>query len=224
MNSVFNQLKKETVKVDLAGKTYFRGSLIESNGEIIVLYDGKDFIYIPMSHVDNISVSQNEAENILTPLTLPSILNGKQENVLTLDEMLNLSKGMYTEIYVANRQPIHGLIYNVMSDYFIFHSPIYKTIYISKQHLKWLIPFHEQKRPFELTDDELKVSSNNQFESSFKRQVERMKNKIVMFNLGEHSHHIGKLMNVYDQIVELRTARGNTILLNMTHIKSIHEV
>ncbi|MEL3961515.1 DUF2642 domain-containing protein [Lysinibacillus endophyticus] len=224
MNNVFNQFKKEIVKVDLVGKSDFRGTLIESNDEIIVLFDGDDFVYIPMNHVDNISVVQDEMDTIQRPSILPTYLNGNDEKVLTFDEMLNLAKGFYTEIYFANRQPIHGIIYNVMSDYFIFHSPIYKTLYISKQHLKWFIPFLDQQRPFDLTDKELKNRSKTTFEASFERQIEKMKNKLVVFNLGEQSHHIGKLVNMNNKMIEIRTARGNTILLNLEHIKSMHEV
>ena len=224
MNNVFNQFNKEIVKVDLVGKLVFKGTLIESNHEIIVIFDGNDFVYLPVKHVENISLAQDDIDTIEKPSFIPTYLNGNDEKVLTLDEMLNLAKGFYTEIYFANRQPIHGIIYNVMSDYFIFHSPIYKTLYISKQHLKWLIPFLDQQRPFDLTDEELKYSSKTKFEASFERQIEMMKNKLVVFNLGEQSQHIGKLVNMYNKMIEIRTAHGNSVLLNLEHIKSIHEV
>ncbi|RUL56856.1 DUF2642 domain-containing protein [Lysinibacillus antri] len=224
MNKIFSQFKQETIKVDLAGKSYFRGSLIDSSKEILVLFDGKDFIYIPMIHVENITVAQNEGENIQMPLTLPSFLEADNQKELTLDEMLTQSQGIYTEIYVANRQPIHGLIDTVMSDYFIFHSPIYKTIYISKQHLKWLIPYPEQKKPYDHSTVDLQMGSKNSRVSHFEALIASMVNKLVIFNLGEHTHHIGKLVQIHGKMVELRTARGNTVLLNIQHIKSLHEV
>ena len=108
-------------------------------------------------------------------------------------------------------------------NYFVFYSPIYKTMYIALNHLKWLIPY--SKNPYGLDDHNFLVQSNNELlANAFETQVENLKNKLVMFNMGEKPNHIGKINNVNDQIVEIQTARSYPTYLNLCHIKTLHEV
>ena len=51
---------------------------------------------------------------------------------------------------LAGNAPIHGYVTSVMNDYIVFYSPVYKTVYISLKHLKWLIPYKENQVPYAL--------------------------------------------------------------------------
>lgn len=224
MKNIFDQVKKEIVKVDLAGKSFVKGSIVESSSEIVVLYDGNDFLYISTEHIENVSVMQNE-DDIQQPSTFPSSIKKDETLDFTFVHVLTQAIGMYTELFVTNRQPLHGTITNVMQDYIVFYSPIYKTMYIPIKHLKWIIPYSEQQRPYQLSDEELQVKQiGESFVHRFDLQVEKMKNKLVVFNLGEKTHFIGKLINVHGKIIELHTARKNTAFINMQHIKTMHIV
>ncbi|MBM7607317.1 hypothetical protein JOD29_000554 [Lysinibacillus composti] len=223
MYNIFSQVIKETVKITLAGQIFFNGSIIDLSKEIVVLFNGKDYIYIPMEHIENVSVDQDE-EIIQQPTNFPSVISKDDKNDFSLTYMLNEAIGMYTEIYVANKQPIHGTITQVQSNYFVFHSPIYKTMYIATKHLKWLIPYTENQKPYTLTDDELKVSAKKGIlPQHFEHLVHSMRDKLVVVNQGEKPYHIGKISKVHGAIIELQTARTNTTYLNLEHIKTIHE-
>lgn len=222
VKNIFEQVKKETVKVHLAGKIFVKGSIIELSEEILILYDGNDFMYISMEHIENVSVVQDE-EEIQQPTTFPSTIKKEADSDYTLVQVLKQAKGMYTEVYVTNKHSLHGTITAVMDDYIVFYSPISKTIYIPFKHLKWIIPYSEHQRPYQLSDGELDGTAFNEtYENLFALQVEKMKNKLVVFNLGEKSYFIGKLMNVHGKIIKLQTARRNATFINMQHIKTMH--
>lgn len=225
MFHIFDQVNKETVNVGFAGKVEMKGSYIDSSSEILVLFDGNDFVYIPINHIENVSVATDKEDEIQQPSSFSNAISNDDKNELTLMYILTQAKNMYTEINVANKQPIHGKITDVFKDYFIFYSPIYKTMYIAIDHLKWLIPYASQQKPFNLTDEEIQVSAASQpLVDSFERQVNSMMDQLVVFNLGEKNHHIGKIMKLNGNIIELQTARSNSTYLNLQHIKTMHQV
>ncbi|MGE7625479.1 DUF2642 domain-containing protein [Viridibacillus sp. NPDC096237] len=227
MNTTFQDFDNEIVKLDLSGKNHHVGNIVEFGNDLIVLFNGTDYIYIPFEHILNLSIAidKDHKDAISEPLESPSIASKANKNDLTLTNVLTQAQGMFVEIYVTNNQPLHGYISHIMEDYFVFHSPIYKTMIIATKHLKWLIPYSHNQRPFGLTDHNLSVKPfTKPLLKTIKEQVEKMQNELVVFNLGEKLHHVGKIKNFNGLVVEIETARNVSVFLNLLHIKTIHRV
>ena len=55
-------------------------------------------------------------------------------------------------------------------------------------------------------------------------QIEKLKDQIVVFNMGESNNHIGKINNIEDQIIEIQTGRTQPFFLNLQYVKTLHQV
>ena len=115
---------------------------------MIVLFNGTDFVYIPLDHIQSFRVDCDNENDIKDPTEFPSIITEENKEDLSFGEVLTQAKGKYVEIYVTGSQPLHGHITSIMNNYFVFQSPIYKTMYISINHLKWLIPYAQNEKPY----------------------------------------------------------------------------
>jgi hypothetical protein len=142
---------------------------------------------------------------------------------MSLRKVLTSAKGMFTEIYVTSNQPLHGYITSIMNNYFVFYSPVYKTMLISLNHLKWLIPYTYNQRPYSLTNEDFPLKPVPfSLARSFDIQLEKHIGELVIFNIGDNPNLIGKLQSVQDSFIELITARQEAVYLNLSHIKTIH--
>ena len=103
---------------------------------MIVLFNGTDFVYIPLNHIQSFKVDCDNENDIEDPTEFPSIITEENEENLSFGEVLTQAKGKYVEIYVTGSQPLHGCITSIMNNYFVFQSPIYKTMYIAIDHLE----------------------------------------------------------------------------------------
>ncbi|MFF3100757.1 DUF2642 domain-containing protein [Viridibacillus arvi] len=223
MNNTLQNFDSEIVRLDLSGKKHHIGNIVELGNDLIVLFNGTDYIYIPFDHILNLAIDKDNKDEISEPLESPRIISNENKNDLTLTNVLTQARGMFVEIYVTNNQPLTGYISHIMNDYFIFHSPIYKTMNIAIKHLKWLIPYNNNKRPYGLSEQEFTIQPYNEpLFNSLKEQVEKMQNELVVFNLSEKLHHTGKIKNIKGLIVEIETARNVSTFLNLLHIKTIH--
>ena len=222
---MIRNLNKETVKLDISGKKVLEGIIVDSGSDMIVLYNGEDYYYISNNHIHAVKTNGSSENSIIMPTETPDIVLNNNKDDLTLEKVLSRAVGIYCEIYVTGNQALHGYISNIMDDYFVFQSPIYKTIYIKIEHLKWLIPYSNNHSPYKLSDNDFQVQTfNENLSNTFEKQIENLKNKLVVFNQGENVNHIGRMNNIKGHIVELQTARGNSIYLNLYHLKSMYKV
>ena len=218
------QSQKEYVTVSLIGDKLFKGIIFDSGSDIIVLFNGEDFIYIPVSHIEYIVADTPDAEFVESPNFSSILLNNLQKD-LSLDSILKEAKGIYQELCVINKKSLHGTILDVLDDYIVFYSPIYKKIYIAKRHVKWLIPYMPSERPYNLSEAELNwQQAEKEYLKYYVQQIAQLTNKLVVINLSEKIHHIGKIKNISDTMLELQTARAKSIHVNIAHIQTIHEV
>ncbi|QFF98270.1 DUF2642 domain-containing protein [Psychrobacillus glaciei] len=224
MNKIIQSLMKEIVQIEVSGKNQINGTVIDLGSDIMVLFNGEDFMYIPIKHVHGFRVGRNNEYDIQYPTEFPSIIADENNQELSIIEVLNQAKGNYVELFVTNDKPLHGYIKQIMSNYFEFFSPIYKTMYISMSHLKWLIPYRQNESPYELGDKKLLQTSNDSLASSFETHVENLKDKIVVLNIGSNNSKIGKIKDVQQQIVEIQPARTQSIYINLDHIQTLHQV
>jgi hypothetical protein len=210
----------ENIKLEISGGKILTGILVEVGSDIVIIYNGKDFQYVPIVHVHHIRFPSESEQEIQQPVD-PPIIDYEQE--LSVRKILTSAKGMFTEIYVTSNQPIHGYITSIMNNYFVFHSPVHKTMFISLNHLKWLIPYDNDQSPYSLPRQDLPLRPVNiSLARSFEIQMEKQVGKLVIFNIGENPNTIGKLQGIRDNILELVTARGECLYLNVNHIKTMH--
>lgn len=225
LNKIIQSLVKQVVKIEVSGKKLINGTVIDIGSDMIVLYNGTDFVYIPINHIQNFKVDCDNESEIEGPEGFPNITTGENKEYLSFGEVLTQAKGKYIEIYVTGGQPLHGYITGIMNNYFVFQSPVYKTMYISLKHLKWLIPYAQNEGPYGSDNHNVSLQADNDsLASIFEIQVEKFKNKIVVFNAGGNKSIIGKVNEIEDQIVEIQTARANFIYLNLDHIQTVHKV
>lgn len=216
---------KEIIGLEISGGKFLKGSIIEMSNDIVVLFDGNDYLYIPFNHVQNLTLIKNYQDTMNEP-SEPSLLDtDTDKKELTFPNILTQAQGIYTEIYVTGKTPIHGYISNIMNDYIVVQSPIYSSIYIASTHIKWLIPYYTNQTPYGLTEKVFTIKPYNELlPSTFAAQIEKMRDKLVVINLGEKENYIGKINNVKGPIVEIQTARTNQSYLNLSHIQTIHQM
>lgn len=215
----FQPFLNKTIEVELSGKYNLRGLLLDVGNDLIVLFNGEDYIYIPLIHVQNSFEIKNEEITYENPTSFPI----EREDAVSVRSILTNSKGMFSEIQISGHQSVHGYVTTILSDYFVFYSPVYKTMFIPITHLKWLIPYHASQTPYSLMNTMLPVNpSSLTFSRSFELQLQKLIGQIVVFDLGTNSKRIGQLKSVNRNFVELITAKEETTLINLQHIKSVH--
>ncbi|AOV07547.1 DUF6897 domain-containing protein [Sporosarcina ureilytica] len=225
MNKIIRNLVHEVVRIKSSGTHSITGTLIDVGDDIIVLFNGKEFMYISIDHIQNFDVDRDILDDIESPTGFPSIIAQDTNKDLSLEEVVTQAIGTFVEIYVTGDQPLYGHITSVMNDYFVFQSPVYQTMYISLHHLKWLIPYTQIKKPYGLDNYPIPVQANKELlASAFDAQVEKFKNKIVVFNISGNKSYLGKLNDFEDQIIEIQTVKTHPIYLNFKHIKTMHQV
>lgn len=224
VSKALRRLIGELVQVELSGKKVILGKVIDVGVDLIVLSRGQEYVYIPLLHMKNIKVMDNDEIEM-------NFDSGEGIVGIVLDEHFSLrkalinAKGMFLELYVTGNEPIHGYITSVLNNYFVFYSPIYKTMYIPLNHFKWIVPYQNNKRPYGLNEQEFPVRPTSMpVARSFEVQIEKLKDKLVIFNLGENNTTIGKINDIVDNVIELETVKETKIYLNMQHIKTVHTV
>ncbi|PFA68198.1 DUF2642 domain-containing protein [Bacillus sp. AFS015802] len=221
MKHVYSKFTGDAVVIELTGKKTITGYLVEAGNEVLIVYNGDDYIYLSTSHIKNMSIVSKEMIGIDKPSDSPLL---EQEDPLSLRKILTTAKGVFLEIYTMGNQPIHGYITGIMNNYFVFYSPVYKTMYISLQHLKWLIPYSTNLSPYRLAKENLPVNPTSAISlaRSFEVQLEKLCGHLIVLNLGVNEELIGKIEKVDGNIMELVTAKGESLYLNMQHIQTVH--
>lgn len=208
------------VELEVSGKAKLVGKLIDVGLDIIVINNGKDYLYIPLLHIHNIQENTDPDSEIYH--LSEELLFDDNEMISYRNTLVN-AKGRFVEIYVTGNKSIHGYVTAVLNDYFVFYSPVYKSMFISINHLKWLTPYQTDITPYTLSNEVLPVKPTNiPLQRSLDDQLKKFEGKLVVFDLGDHPKKIGLLKQVQNNILELVTASGETIFWKLTHIKSIH--
>ncbi len=210
----------QQVSVHLPGKKFFNGILIDTGQDILVVFNGRKYIYIPLLHVSRIQRNTDPSEYVPSP-TVASIAD--EVEPMTTRTILRNTKGTFVEIFVAGKLPFYGYVMEILHDYFVFYSPVYKTMFISLSHLKWLIPHHSNVNPYTISNESLLSSSSNvPAQSFFENQLKKEEGKLVIFDGGDNDAKFGLLKKVENNLAEISVANGESVFLNLTHIKSVH--
>ncbi len=209
----------EKIYVQLSGGNYFEGILTDYGRDVLVLYNGQKYYYIPWLHVHRVSLSNNYKDKIDQP-TGPSI--AEDSGTISYRKILSNAKGIFAEIYVTGNITFHGNIINVLSDYIVFYSPVFKMLYIPLSHLKWLTPYNHNANPYNAKINLLPENANMSFSRLFDTQLKKEEGKFVVFDGGIDPMKIGILKRVEEGVIELIVASGEVTLLRLNHIKSYH--
>lgn len=208
------------VRVEVSGGTIVQGVLVDVGADIVVVYTGKEYLYIPYLHIHHIKLHVDPANQITSPF--PEIPLQEETNISYRKTLVN-AKGRFVEIYVIGNKTIHGYITSVLNDYFVFYSPVYKTMFISLQHLKWLIPYQKSITPYTLGNDLLPVQPTTlALQRSLEEQLKKTEGQLVIFDIGDHPMKIGLLKQVQNNMVELVTANGESVYWKIHHLKIVH--
>jgi hypothetical protein len=210
------------IKMEISGKKFLKGMLIDIGSDLWVLFNGIDYLYIPTIHIQNWQFLKKDEIDEITFNDEPTPIYNHNEEI-SLRKTLTSAKGIFTEIFVTSNQSLHGYIISIMNNYFVFYSPIYKTMFISLNHLKWLIPYTNNQRPYGLSNANLPVNpSNLTFARSFEVQLDKLTGELIVFNIGENENVIGKLQTIKNNFIELISAKEDLIYLHLQHIKTVH--
>jgi hypothetical protein len=210
------------IKLEISGKKIISGLLVDIGSDLWVVFNGNDYLYIPIIHIQNWQFLKHDEIAEISFNDEPTPIYNHNEEI-SLRKTLTAAKGIFTEIYVTSKQALHGYIISIMNNYFVFYSPIYKTMFISLHHLKWLIPYTSNQRPYGLSNSSLPVNpSGHTFARSFEVQIEKCVGELIVFNIGENENVIGKVQGIKNNFVELISAKEDPVFVNMQHIKTVH--
>jgi hypothetical protein len=214
------ELVGKTIDVEISGKIRITGVLIDVGSDIIVIYHDPEFFYIPFVHVQHVELSSIQKDQLEDTPDLPIHYEASK---ISYRKVLNNAKGQFVEIYVNGNKSIHGYVTSIMNDYFAFYSPVYKTIFVSLDHVKWLIPSSLNSTPYSLANQHFPVNPTTiPLSRTFEQQCKRLEGSLVVFDLGDHPNKIGLLVKLEGSTLKLITANGKTLLWNLRHMKTFH--
>lgn len=218
---VLQQFVGQQVIVEISGNNNCMGKIIDLGLDIMVVVNKQQFYYIPLVNVQNVRL--NSESSMETELISDEMPIDYQEDSLSFRKILNNAKGRFVEIYVTGNKTIHGYLTSIMNDYFVFYSPVYKAIFVSMNHLKWLIPYHAHLTPYSLNNQSLPLNPINvSLSRTFEGQCEKLKGNLVVFDFGDNTKKIGLLHKVENGSVELINANGDKVIWNLQHLKTVY--
>jgi hypothetical protein len=216
----FHQWVGKNIEIEIAGKKQKEGILIDTGLDIMVLYSKEKFFYIPLVHVQSIKSSARQENELLN---IPDVPIHHQTDSISYRKILDNAKGRFIELYVTGNNAIHGYLTSIMNDYFAFYSPIYKTVFVPLDHVKWVVPYPFNATPYSLQPHHFPVSPVSiPLSRSFEQQCKRLEGNLVVFDLGDQPDKIGLLEKVESSKVEMKNANGETLLWNLQHLKTLH--
>ncbi|MCP1306708.1 DUF2642 domain-containing protein [Paenibacillus tyrfis] len=213
MRSYINQY----VELSVSGKKdSIRGLFIDIGSDIMVLHDEGQFLYLPLLHLQQMSLSvKQEAEF--------SGFSWEPSQDLSYRKVLMNAKGMFTELYITGNQSIHGYVTSIMNDFFVFQSPVFHSVLIAMRHLKYLIPYGPNATPYAMNPSSFPVSIPTMaLARTIDQQLKKLEGEFVVLNLGEHPGKIGLLKAADTPIIELITSGGASMFMHIDHVKTVH--
>jgi len=221
MNRDFVHLIGKFIEIEISGSNFRKGTLLDTGQDILLIYDGEknEFLYIPILHIQRLKEIRNidDYYDSEPPSEYPI-----ESKSISFRKILISAKGLFVQIYVSGNKAIHGYLTSIMNDYFVFHSPIYKTMYISMNHVKWLIPYPPNSAPYSLTNQNQHLTPKfATLARSFEEQLKKFEGQLIILDGGDHTEKIGLLKNVQNHKAILITAEVDEVYWNLTHIKTV---
>jgi hypothetical protein len=222
--NAFNQLMGKNIEIEISGGNFYSGILVDCGLDIIVLYVGRSdrFYYIPTVHIQRVKEAKVDQNSVVYEPPLEKPLEPESQTI-SFRGILTNAKGRFVEVYVTGNKSIHGYLTSIMNNHFVFYSPIYKTVFISMDHVKWLIPYPEHSTPYSINNQTLPAApASIPLARSFEDQCKKLENQLVVIDGGDSSEKIGFLQKVWNNQLTLITAERDIVYRNLEHVKTIH--
>lgn len=222
--TVFKDLIGKNIEIEISGTIFYSGTLVDSGLDILVLYVGKSdrFYYIPTVHIKRVKEAKIDQHSFVYELPEEKPIE-LDSSAISFRGILTNAKGRFVEVYVTGNKSIHGYLTSIMNNHFVFYSPIYKTVFISMDHVKWLIPYPDHSAPYSINNQTLPASpASIPLARSFEDQCKKLENQLVVIDGGDSSEKIGLLQKVSYKHLTLITAERNIVYRNLEHVKTIH--
>ncbi|AYK08037.1 DUF2642 domain-containing protein [Brevibacillus laterosporus] len=208
------------VEVTLPENNNVVGQVMDQGIDILVLYEGTRYIYVPWIHVKSIKQISSDLVNTFELQESPILLN---KEALSYRNILNKAKGLFLEINVTGSHSLHGYVTTILNNYLVFYSPVFKTMFISLHHVKWLIPYCRSFTPFSLSNHHLQIKASQiPLSRSFEEQMKRLEGELIILDTGDDPHKIGIVSRLENNLLELINMTGDRTNWNVQHIKTIH--
>ncbi len=65
---------------------------------------------------------------------------------------------MFAELNIVGNRSVHGYVTSIMNDFFVFYSPMFRTLYVSMRHLKILIPYDPETTPYAMEQEKFPIN------------------------------------------------------------------
>jgi hypothetical protein len=219
MNDPLLPLMGRPVEVEVTGPFYIAGLMADLGPDVTVVQSGEQFYYIPLLHIHAVQPG-NSGED--------SFMDGKTElpheavaDPISFRKMLMHAKGQFIEMNVTGRDSIHGCVTAIMNDYVEFYSPVFGTVYVLIEHIKFIVPHTGSSAPYGLKTVPYPVHpSRLDLSRTFRQQLQKSVGDVVVMDLCHNPDKIGMLRSADDQWAELIRSDGTAIKLNIRHVKS----
>ncbi len=207
------------VDVEVTGPHLLTGMMVDLGPDITVIYTGEQFVYLPLLHIHSIHHSKSyDGPDTDGNLALP---HESLADSISFRKILMHAKGQFIEMNVTGRDSIHGYVTALMNDYVEFYSPVFGTVYILMEHIKFIVPHADKNAPYGLKSVQYPIHpSRIDLSRTFRQQLQKSVGNVVVMDLGHNPDKIGMLRATDDHWAELVRADGTHIQLNIRHIKS----
>jgi hypothetical protein len=217
----------KVVHIEGSGKLQFLGYLVDLGEDILVINNGRQYVYLPFTHIHTIRLGSVEdyLEGVLQQDNANDVDNTIDINngAINYRKILCNAKGLFLECYITGNHTIHGYITQIMDDYFVFYSPVYHTMFISMDHLKYLIPYYPGVTPYSVDEAYLGVEQNQiSLANTFEQLLKQIERKFIVMDLGDNPNKIGFFKKMDNGLIQLVTANGEVFHWNLRHIKTVH--
>ncbi len=212
-------LNKPVVMTVSGKRIPIKGTLIDIGTDILVLHNGFQFLYVPLIHMQQLTrLPAFDSDFGIAP---EPPLDPTTE--LSYRKVLLNAKGMFSELYIVGNNAVHGYVTSIMNDFFVFYSPMFRSLYVSMRHLKTLIPYDPETTPYALEQEKFPINpSPTSLARTFDQQLKKFEGEFVVLDLGEHPGKIGLLKSVKGNLIELVSADGYSTFIHLDHVKTIH--
>lgn len=218
--SLLNAMLGSPIKLEISGRaTPIRGLLIDVGPDIIVVNDGSKYLYLPILHIQKLE-EDDSSESVTSDDEVEQLFD--HTDISYRKTVMN-AKGVFTEVCITGTQSLHGYITSIMNDYFVFFSPVHRTVYVSLQHVKIIIPYAPDQTPYYLNRERFPLQPPSiTLARTFEQQMKKLVGELVALDLGENPGKIGLLKSMDNQLVELVGPNGHKLYMHRDHVKTIH--
>lgn len=193
---------EQFISVQLAGEIEITGVLKDVSPDMIILSECEGYRYIPIRHIQQLTFPYSQMETVKPEY-------GKT----SFRKSLMSAKGRNVHVFLGKNTVLNGYIMSIMTNYIVFYSPIYKTIFISMSHVKSMT-FAEMDAPYGQVTRDFSLALSRTFEE----QMQKLIGQLVVFDLDDNPQKTGTLLGVEDGLVCFRTANGDEMFLSIKHI------